>query len=209
MESFGKEVDIIWKCAGFLFLGFSMFALLTLSVERITARKYPLFHQTAVSKTRLIIFLFFLVALLFAFAPLLHFEQRTFSLANYVLISIFISLVLFILVHMNYKMFTNAKSKNENQTTTTTNTMKSTNNEKTKTRKKHVKNISACCLSVVSFFVYCFPKIVHCAWRLTSEKPSDRREVLLFSLRASTIMAMIWTFNSLIFFVKNSILRRE
>ena len=209
MDSHSKEVDIMWKYAAFLFLGFSLLALFTLSVERFTALKYPFFHQTAVTKRRLVFFLLFFVALLVAVAPLLYFEQRAFCLARYVLMSIFILLLLFVIVYMNYKMFLIAKSKNENQTTTTTSTMKSTNKEKRKKTKKHVKNISTCCLAVLCFGICSFPKFVYCAWRSTSQKPSDNREVLLFSLWASTIMAMNSTFNSLIFFWKNSILRRE
>ena len=205
MDSYYEEVDIIWRCAGILSLGFSMLVLLTLTVERFTALKYPFFHQTSVTKSRLVFFLLFFVAFLVTVAPLLYFEQRAFCLARYVLMSIFILLLSFVIVYMNYKMFLIAKSKNA----TTTRTMKSTNNGKTKKRKKHVKNISTCCLAVVCFGICCFPNFVYCAWRSTSEKPSDNREVQLFSLWASTVMGMNSTFNSLIFFWKNSILRRE
>ena len=209
MDSHSKEVDIMWKYTAFLFLGFSLLALFTLSVERFTALKYPFFHQTAVTKRRLVSFHLFSVALLVAVSPLLCFEERVFCLTRYVLISISILLLLFVIVYMNYKMFLIAKSKIENQTTTTTSKMKSTNKEKTKKTKKQVKNILTSCLTVMCFGISCFPEFVYCAWRFTSEKPSDNREVLLFSLWASTIMAMNSTFNSLIFFWKNSILRRK
>ena len=209
MDSYSEEADIIWRYARILSLGFSMLVLLTLTVERFTALKYPFFHQTAVTKRRLVSFHLFFVALLVAVAPLLYFKKQAFYLARYVLLSIFILLLSFVIVYMNYKMFLIAKSINENQTTSTTSTMKSTNKAKTKKRKKHVKNISTCCLAVVCFGICFFPKFVYCAWRLTSEKPSDEKEVLLFRLWASTIMAMNSTFNSLIFFWKNSILCRE
>ena len=209
MESYCKEVLIMWRYATFLLLGFSMLAVLIMSVERFIALKYPFFHQTAVTKRRLICFLRFFVALLVAVKPLLYFEQRAFSLARYVLISIFILLLLIIFAYMNYKMFLIAKSKNENKTKPTRRTIKSTNNKKTKERKKHFRNISTCCLAVVCFVICCFPKFVYCAWRLMSEKPSDDRKVVLFILWAATIMVMNSTFNSLIFFWKNSILRRE
>ena len=209
MDSSKKEVDTLYKYAGFLFLGFSILALLTLSIERFTALEYPFFHQTAVTKRRLVSFLNFFVTLLVAAAPLLYFEERAFRLTRYVLVSIFIFFLLLIFVYMNYKMFLIGKSKNDNQTTPTTTTLNSTNNEKTKKRKKDIKNISTCCLAVVCFCICCFPKFANCAWRLMSEKPSDDRDVVLFSLWTSTFMAMISTFNCLIFFWKNSILRRE
>ena len=110
---------------------------------------------------------------------------------------------------MNYKIFLIAKSKNENQTRHTTSRITSTNNERTKKRKKHFRNISTCCLAVACFFICCFPSFVYCAWRLTSEKPPYDKEVTLFRLWTSTIMAMNSTFNSLIYFWKNSVLRRE
>ena len=209
MDSSKKEVDTLYKYAGFLFLGFSILALLTLSIERFTALEYPFFHQTAVTKRRLVSFLNFFVTLPVAAAPLLYFEERAFRLTRYVLVSIFIFFLLLIFVYMNYKMFLIGKSKNDNQTTPTTTTLNSTNNEKTKKRKKDIKNISTCCLAVVCFCICCFPKFANCAWRLMSEKPSDDRDVVLFSLWTSTFMAMISTFNCLIFFWKNSILRRE
>ena len=71
MDSYSEEADIIWRYAGILSLGFSMLVLLTLTVERFTALKYPFFHQTAVTKRRLVSFHLFFVALLVAVAPLL------------------------------------------------------------------------------------------------------------------------------------------
>ena len=48
--------------------GFSMFALLVLNIERFLALSYPFFHQTSVTKRRL---MFLLVALMILFASLL------------------------------------------------------------------------------------------------------------------------------------------
>lgn len=71
------------------------------------------------------------------------------------------------------------------------------------------KNISTCSLAVACFSVSSFPKIIYCAWRFTSKSPFYDRQVMSFALWSCTFLAMNSTFNCLIFFWRNSILRRE
>jgi hypothetical protein len=71
------------------------------------------------------------------------------------------------------------------------------------------KNISTCSLAVGCFFICSLPHIIYCASRLTSKKPFYDRQVLIFSIWSVTFFSMNSTFDCLIFFWRNSILRRE
>jgi hypothetical protein len=64
-------------------------------------------------------------------------------------------------------------------------------------------------LAVGCFFICSFPRIIYSATRLTSNMPSYNRQVLLFHIWSVTSLFMNSTFNCLIFFWRNSILRRE
>ncbi len=69
----------IWpNIIGIALVCFSMFALLTLSIERFLALKYPFFHRTAVTKRRLMLFLAFLMIMLVSLLPLVHFVGKIF-----------------------------------------------------------------------------------------------------------------------------------
>ena len=94
--------------------GFSMFALLVLTVERFLALTYPFFHQTSVTKQRLIFLLVVLIVLPTVVLSSSHFISVT-ILAN-VLSTISISVFLFLFTYFNYKMFIIARSKRDNET---------------------------------------------------------------------------------------------
>ena len=56
MEIHHKEIKATRLYTSTLLGGFSMFTLLTLNIERSLALTYPFFHQTAVTKRRLVLF---------------------------------------------------------------------------------------------------------------------------------------------------------
>jgi hypothetical protein len=64
-------------------------------------------------------------------------------------------------------------------------------------------------LAVACFFVCSIPEVIFSVSRLASNTSSGDRQVMLFNLWSRTLVAMNSTFNCLIFFWRNSILRRE
>ena len=186
--------------------GFSMFALLTLTIERFLALTYPFFHQTAVTKRRLVLFQAFLMITTVSLQPVKYFYEKT---AN-MLIILFVLFLLFLFICLNYKMFIIAKSKRENERVAPTRA--ATSSHRYPERKRRIlifKHFSTCSLAVACFFICSLPQIIYSASRLTSNKPFYDRQLLIFSIWSGTFFSMNSTFNCLIFFWRNSILRRE
>ena len=195
----------------FILHGSSLFALFTVNVERFLALTCPFFDQTSVTKTRLVCFLAFLTVTLVGLWPLQYsFEGKTIS--NILAAVTFLSL-LFLFIYLNYKMFKIAKSKREDERVVpTTATMDANRKTRILNLKSHYflnLNISICSLAVGCFFVCSCPQIIYSALRLASETPFYDRQVLLFNMWANTFVSMNSTFNCVIFFWRNSILRRE
>ena len=184
--------------------GFSMFALLTLTIERFLALTYPFFHQTAVTKRRLVLFQAFLMITTVSLQPVMYFYEKT---AN-ILIILFVSFLLFLFICLNYKMFIIAKSKRENERVAPTRAATSSHRER-KRRILTFKHFSTCSLAVACFFICSLPQIIYSASRLTPNKTFYDRKVLIFIIWSGTFFSMNSTFNCLIFFWRNSILRRE
>ena len=204
MEIYHEEIVRTREYTSFLFGGFSMFALLTLTIERFLALTCPFFHQTAVTKERLLLFQAFLMTITVSLPPLAYFYKKT----GIILIAVFILFPLFVFACLNYKMFIIAKSKRNDERVSPTSTATSSNQER-KIRKLNFKNISTPSMAVGCFFVCSFPGFIYSATRLTLNKPFYNRQVLLFNIWSITSFSMNSTFNCLIFFWRNSILRRE
>jgi hypothetical protein len=137
-------------------------------------------------------------------SPLIDFYEKTSNM----LIVVFVSFHLFVFICLNYKIFIIAKSKRTKERVAPTSTTTSSNQGRER-RKLNFKNISTCSLAVGCFFVCSFPRIIYSITRLTLSKPFHNRQVLLFSIWSATFFSMNSTFNCLIFFWRNSILRRE
>ena len=183
---------------------FSMVALLTLNIERFLGLTFPIFHRTSVTKKKLLT--------LQAFLTILLSGQIVLFLNNLKILShVFVTADLFVLlslfIYFNYKMFIIAKSKFRNKDVAPATAM--SRDEGRKLRMLNFKTILTCSLAVACFFICSSPQIIFSALRLTSETPLYDRQVVLFNLWALTFVSMNSTFNCLIFFWKNSILRRE
>ncbi len=198
-----KIVKFTWTYTSVILAGFSMLALLTLTIERLLALKYPFFHQTAVTKKRLTLFLAVLISIAVALSSLSYFAETIF-----VNISIFTSflIMLFVFIYLNYEMFIIAKSKRKEERVVG---IATSGDEERRKRKLNFNNISTCSLAVACYFVCSFPQIIYSALRLTSETPFYDKQVLLFNIWTCTFLSINSTFNCLIFFWRNSILRRE
>ena len=176
---------------GYNMAGFSMSALLTMSVERYLALKYPFFHHAAVTKRRLLLFQAFLMLMTVSLSPLLYFRWKTFGNG---LIIVFISLFLSMFIYLNYSMLIIAKSKS-----------KVTTSER---RKLNFKNISTCSIAISCFLICALPHILYSILFSTNTLLSEQG-VKIFKFCAITFFDINSTLNCLIFFWRNSILRRE
>ena len=202
MDKYEEETKLIeWMIVIHINVtGFSMSALLTLSVERFLALKYPFFHQTAVTKRRLVLFLTFLVVITASVALSLFFDRRTYVSATIACLLF----VLLLLIYLNYIMYIIAKSKGEGQTITTTHSQ-----QETKKQELNLKQISSCSMAVGCFFICSSPAIINRIFHLISNTFLNDRSDQAFHIWLSTLFDMNSTVNCLIFFWKNSILRRE
>ena len=171
-----------------------------MSVERYLALKYPFFHHTAVTKTRLLLFLAFFIITIVSVSPLLYLYPKTVGNA---FIVVFTSLFLFLFIYLNYNILIIAKSKREVENSTTTDEQKTRNK-----RKLNCKNISTCSIAIGCFFVCALPLIIYSVLRSTGTFLTER-DINLNRFWAVTLANMNSTLNCLIFFWRNSILRRE
>ena len=194
--------DTVKILISFNLYGFSMMALLALTVERFLAITCPFFYQTSVTKTRLLYFKAFLMAIVVG-ASSFYFIRKSVA---YVVAVVFVSSLLFSFVYSNYKLLVIAKSKRDDKKIVPL----SVQTSNVKKEILSLKNVSTCTLAVACFFFCSSPQIAYFVVRLTSSDVSQyHKQVYFFHLWSNTITSMNSTFNCLIFFWRNSILRRE
>ena len=179
---------------------FSMFALFVLNIERFLALTYPFFHQTSVTKRRLIFLMGALMILCISLTLPSHLNYK--MVAN-VLSTISIAVFLLLFIYLNYKMFKIARSKRINET------VEKSSQQERKRPNLQFKRFSTCSLTVFCFFICSGPQLIFGILRLTSNRNTSFHELVFYNLWTSTFLYMNSTFNCLIFFWKNSILRRE
>ena len=197
-----NAIDNWVSIVGYNMAGFSMSALLTMSVERYLALKYPFFHHTAVTKRRLLLFQAFLMVMIVSVSPLQYLHWNTFGNA---LTIVFISLLMFLFIYLNYNMLFIAKSKSKMESS-----LKTQGNEESKRRKLNFKNISTCSVAIGCFFICALPPIIYSILILfTTDTFTSKQGMKIFKFCAITFFIINSTLNCLIFFWKNSILRRE
>ena len=201
LEKYDMVQDDIKLYVSVILSGFSMHALFVLNIERFLALTCPFFHQVYVTKRRLVILLVILMILLVSLLLVtsLYSKSRDSVL---VVITIYLSFFLVLFMYLNYKMFVIAKSKHENYGSC----LASSSGKKFSYRVKHY---STCTLAVICFIGCSCVEMAYSVSRLISTTKHFTFEVLLFNTWGCTLVAMNSTFNCLIFFWKNSILRRE
>ena len=174
----------------------SLLALLVMSVDRYLATHYPLFHRASVTKGKL----FTLFTVLF----FISITVMVLSVRNLVIPYQVGHLILGILVippmlFINYKLFTVARKNRRN---------KGISPEMKKSFS--LKNISGCLLVVACLLVLSIPHVIYSVLRLTSkERENTLDNAALAGFWSATTAAMNSTFNCLIFYWKNKILRTE
>ena len=176
-----------------IFIGLSLVALLVMNFDRYLATSYPIYHRTSVTKRRLLTLVAILnivnITLEVIFANDLVISYEVGALIFYIILC---PPILFI----NYKLITIARKSRRN-------------NGISPEIKKSIswKNISSCLLAVACFVVLSIPTFVYIGFGITSKDASILEKSNIAALWVSTIISMNSTFNCLIFYWKNKILR--
>ena len=118
---------------------FSMSALLTLGVERFLALKYPFFHQTAITRKRLTLFLTFLVVITVTLSSLKSLDETIFGS----LLMVFILIFLFVFIYLNYTTYIIAKSKSKQKSIVSMH-----GHQDIKAQKLNLKQIFTCLIAL-------------------------------------------------------------
>ena len=175
-------------------IGFSLLALLVMSVDRYLATHYPIFHRTSVTKGKLLTLFTFLVIILIALCVMS---------TNELVIPYEVGLLIFLIIYIppmlfiNYKLFTVARKSRKN-------------NGISPETKKSFKKISSCLLVVACLSLMSIPSFVFIVLRQNSKETRftlDDAQIARFW--ASTLATMNSTFNCVIFYWKDRTLRVE
>ena len=185
---------LLWYRLSHTFFGFSLLALLVMSVDRYLATHYPLFHRTFMTKGKLLTLFWFLVIIVTALLVMsINGLVIPFEVSNLIFLIIYIPPMLFI----NYKLFTVARKSRKN-------------NGITPEMKKSLKRISSCLLVVACLSLMSIPTLVYIVLRQTSKGTRFTLDNAQFAgLWAATATSMNSTFNCLIFYWKDKTLRVE
>jgi multisubunit Na+/H+ antiporter MnhB subunit len=176
-------------------LGFSLCALLAMNFDRYLATSYPIFHRTSVTKGRLLTLLAILI--------IVEIILKVMSVSDFISyqVHILIRCILFIpaMLFINYKLFLVVRKSRKNKRTSAD--MKKTFSS---------KNISSCLLAVACVVVLFIPTFVYIGLRINSPETAYTLDnANLAGMWARTIVLMNCTFNCLIFYWKNKVLRTE
>ena len=178
------------------FLAFSLLALLVMNFDRYLATYYPIFHRTSVTKGRLLI----LLAILIIFEITLKvMTVNDFVISHQVHVLILCILLIPAMLFINYKLFLVVRKSRRNKRISPD--MKKTFS---------LKNISSCLLVVACVVVVSIPWCVYIGLRINSPETTNTWDNANFAwMWAITISLMNCTFNCLIFYWKNKVLRTE
>ena len=176
-----------------MFFAFSLLTLLVMSFDRYLSTAYPIFHRTSVTRNRLLT----LLAILFVLEVVLLTMSLTGRLFSYhVKTVIFLAIFSPPFMFVNIKLFQIVRRMSKNNVIS----------PKVTTMVK-LKKISSCLLAVACLVLLYIPSGIYIAFSFVDESTSVN--VLISGTWASTILSMNCTFNCLIFYWKNSILRTE
>ena len=202
--SHGVDGKLFEDVSGYIFelvVKFAVFALQTLTFERFLALSYPFFHERMVTKKRLI---YFLALLQFLAIVMTTLTFDDYVISRYMLLSILIPFVSALLIYLNGKLFMTARSKRRNEKFAP-----ASDREIVKRTRFNLKKMSTCSLAVICCSVCFFPQLVYSLYFETSETQLTRKSDNTFLLWAMTGCCTNSTFNCLIFFWRNTVLRRE
>lgn len=186
------DYTMIYSLIAPLFVGFSSLTLLVMSFERYLGVSYPIFHRTSITKRRLqtILAILFVgpIALMLAFV---YDESFSIQMATIIYMVVYVPPFIFI----NYKLFRISRKMRRNNTISPTNK-----------KRIHLKSISTCLLAVACLVLSYTPASISVAFDFNEESITTMSLPFIWT---ATFYTMNCSFNTLIFFWKNKILRAE
>ena len=208
----GYEMEFVDKAWPWLeqLYAFSFIALLTMTVERYLALVHPFFHQRCVTRSRLMIVL---AVFQLPFCILIFFlpDDDTKKYIEAALPVGIIGAVFLVICGINLKLFFLARAMRQRVDIPlgTLDGSEETNAESNKSKATLAtsRKISTCLLAVVCLFICYCPFFVLTGLELT--KKGDETESEHIELWEYTFFTLNSSLNSLIFFYKNSALRRH
>ena len=183
-------LTIYWQFC-YIPVGLSMVSLMTMCIERYLGVYYPIFHKTSVTRRRLLILL-----AIFTILPTTTTIISTNDLVISVEVALSIYMAIFIppFIFFNYKLFKfSRKMRRQNATSPE------------KRRKIRLQNVSTCLLAVACLVFVSIPASVYVVFGLMEGKMSENSWLCI--VWVGTAQVMNCSFNSLIFFWKNKVLR--
>ena len=191
-----------------LFIGFSLMALLVISIERYLGAYYPIFHRTSLTRRRLLI----LLAILYIVPIILIIISVNDMVVSFpVVLGIYFVIVFPPFAFLNYKLFKISKKMRRDiagcgDNTTSTNGSPDGSPDVAALHVK-LKNISTCLLAVGCLLLMYIPAFIFIAYSFAEKSTSEKTRVARFW--TSTVANANSTLNCLIFFWKNDVLRKE
>ena len=188
---------------------FSLTALLTMTLERYLALAYPYFHESSVTKSRMIA-VFMLLQLPFGIP---YFAFLTKSQETYLEPCLLapVAAVFIVIVFLNYKIFSMVETLRQRMNITLGHFNDPAVEESIIVKKPTLSmgKVSTCLLAVVCLSACYFPPIVLFFLRRTTTIVDDKEISTTLRLSGDTLLTINSTLNCLIFFYKNSTLRRR
>ena len=187
------HISLSWTSISFVF---SYFALLVMNFDRHLATSYPIFHQTSVTKRRLLTLLAILIIVEITLV-VMYVNEFVISFQVHRLITCI--LVIPPMLFINYKLLLVVRKSRKNKRISPD--MKKTFS---------LKNISSCLLVVACVVVVSIPWCIYIGLRANSPETKNTLDnANLAWMWAVTMSLMNCTFNCLIFYWKNKVLRTE
>ena len=211
-------VDVIeyWIQYIYILIDFSLTALLTMTLERYLASVYPFFHKQFVTKSRLVT-AFVLFQLPFNLLYIIGLAKGNRDKTVHIISYIVYGIVLPVICIMNFQLFSVARTLRKH-TVVTLGHLDGTdyeprNNSESKKLKltfSSLRKISTCLLAVVCLSLCYFPWIVYFGIEVSNRFTSEQNiNEYILELWLETLTALNSSLNCLIFFYKNSVLRRH
>ena len=192
-----KDYDLLPKMTNYLeyvsvLLAFSFLALLVMGIERYLGAYYPIFHRTSVTRRRLLSFL----AVLLITTTVMHIIPKYgLIVSGPVSLTIFMAVFLPPFIFVNFKLFKLARKVHCEQAVSPG-----------KRKESKFKTISTGLWVVACLMFLYIPSCFVIAFSLAEKSTNTIRLSYIWALTCNTMNS---TLNSLIFFWKNKVLRKE
>ena len=185
-----------------IFTGFSIMAVLVMSIERYLGAYYPFFHRTSLTRRGLLT--------LFAVLSLVPTILTIISAQDLVISFVAKLIILFVIVFppfvfFNYKLFIISR-KVRREIASRRN---KTSSPEISTLRVNLKKISTCLLAVGCLLFLYIPVFIFIAFSLAGFKVGENTFFKMVMFWTRTVSNANSTLNCLIFFWKDDVLRRE